>query len=167
MSLKHICPVCSSEIEESDSRCATCGENISHSILEEYVPSWAGDRSAKINETHLNLKQPNPSPNQKRCILVKYRKSRFLYGILAITLGILGIHNFYAGRYKQALLQLLLGPLTFVTAGLCAYLAKLNYFLTMGVIGALLVVVGYSFALMWVIRDIFTVKTDGEGDAFA
>jgi len=36
------------------------------------------------------------------------RKSRIIYVILALFLGALGIHNFYAGRTTQAIVQLLI-----------------------------------------------------------
>lgn len=67
--------------------------------------------------------------------------SRGVYIILGIFLGLLGIHNFYAGRMKQAVWQLVLDVL------LC---------------WTLVVPVGIA---IWVIVELCTVTADGKGRA--
>ena len=70
------------------------------------------------------------------------KRSRLIYILLAIFLGCLGIHNFYAGYTKKAIIQLL-----------CC------------TIGALLVV-PLIVGIIWVLVDIFTVTKDADGKAF-
>ena len=62
------------------------------------------------------------------------QKSRMVYILLALFLGGLGIHNFYAGHTQNGVIQLILGLLS------CG---------------------GISF--IWAIIDMITVKTDGNG----
>ena len=66
-------------------------------------------------------------------------KSRLAYILLAIFLGGLGIHNFYAGYTKKAVIQLLLTLLLGWTG-----------------IAALVV-------LIWIILDIIQVTADANG----
>jgi TM2 domain-containing membrane protein YozV len=70
------------------------------------------------------------------------RRSRGVYVILGLLLGLLGIHNFYASRFLSGAVQLL------VT-------------LTLGwLLIAPLFVVG-----LWVLVELFVVNTDGRGVA--
>lgn len=64
-------------------------------------------------------------------------KSRKLYTVLAIFLGLLGVHNIYAGRYKTAIVQALITLSLFWTG---------------------IAVIAVYF---WVIFDIFMVRRDG------
>lgn len=72
-------------------------------------------------------------------------KTRTVYILLALFLGLLGVHNFYAGRGIHGLVQL-------------------GVFFT----SLPLMLVGVGFAtmaclLLWVLLDIVTVKKDGNG----
>lgn len=66
-------------------------------------------------------------------------KSRLAYILLAIFLGYLGVHNFYAGFTKKGIIQLILSVLV-ITA-----------FIT----------------FIWVIIDIITVTEDANGNQFS
>lgn len=68
------------------------------------------------------------------------RKSRVNYVIFALFLGIFGAHNFYVGRWKRGLCQLLLTLLTCFIGGF--------------------------FVKIWALVNIFTIKTDGNGKPF-
>lgn len=70
------------------------------------------------------------------------KRSRLIYILLAIFLGGLGIHNFYAGYTKKAIIQLL-----------CC------------TVGALLIV-PLIVGIIWVLVDICTVTKDADGKAF-
>lgn len=70
------------------------------------------------------------------------KKSRLIYILLALFLGGFGIHNFYAGYTKKAIIQLL-----------CTFP------------GALLVVPVLILGI-WILVDIVTVTKDAEGNAF-
>lgn len=63
------------------------------------------------------------------------KKSRLVYILLALFLGLFGIHNFYAGRIGTGVVQLVLS-LLILTAPL---------------------------TLLWVIIEIATVEKDGRG----
>ena len=71
---------------------------------------------------------------------VKVAKNRGIFIILGLFFGCLGIHNFYAGRYRlgawQLIVTILLGWL----------------------------VVGIVITGVWALVEILTVKTDGNGD---
>jgi TM2 domain-containing membrane protein YozV len=75
--------------------------------------------------------------------LVKSAKSRGIYIVLGLFFGMLGIHNFYAGRLGIGLAQLLVTCI-------------LGWF-----------VVGLFITGLWVLIELFVVKKDGAGDAFA
>ena len=83
--------------------------------------------------------RPYASEPQPTVITVMLAKSRLIYILLAIFLGCLGIHNFYAGRIGSAVAQLLITLL-------CGFLSPITW--------------------IWAIIDIITVKTDGEGRPF-
>lgn len=75
-------------------------------------------------------------------------KSRRTYQCLALFLGSIGVHNFYAGRKKFAIVQL---SLTVLQAIICAICDKELY----------------AVAGLWALVEIFTVKKDGKGLPFA
>lgn len=75
--------------------------------------------------------------------LVKSAKSRGIYIILGLFFGMLGIHNFYAGRLGIGLAQLLVTCI-------------LGWF-----------VVGLVITGVWVLIELFVITKDGAGDAFA
>ncbi len=67
-------------------------------------------------------------------------KSRMCYILLAIFLGTLGIHNFYAGYQKNGLIQLL------ITVISCGFLSIVSW--------------------IWAIVDICNVQQDANGVPF-
>ena len=81
-------------------------------------------------------------------------KSRLVYILLALFLGYLGVHNFYAGYTKKAVIQLLISlfsyALSIITLGL---LIPVSMVISLGV-------------FVWVIIDICTVTTDAKGVPF-
>ena len=68
------------------------------------------------------------------------QKSQLIYVVLALFLGALGIHNFYANRWGRGLIQLLL------TIGT-------------GMVGSVI-------SSLWSVINIFTIETDGDGHPF-
>lgn len=68
--------------------------------------------------------------------------NRIAYILLAIFFGALGIHNFYAGRFKQGIFQLILTALSVVSFGITGIIAWI-----------------------WAIYDAITVKTNGQNQA--
>lgn len=71
------------------------------------------------------------------------KRTRLIYILLAIFLGGLGIHNFYAGYTKKAIVQLL-----------C-------------VIPGFMLVFPPIIEFIWVLVDICTVTKDADGKTFA
>jgi len=67
-------------------------------------------------------------------------KTRVLYVLLGIFLGVFGVHNFYAGYVKKGTIQLCLTVLTCFYGGLVSWL--------------------------WAIVEICTVNKDAEGTQF-
>ena len=72
-------------------------------------------------------------------------KKRWVYQVLALLLGQLGIHNFYAGRIGIAVAQLLItvvGNIITVSVGATG---------------------GVGPVIIWALIEIFAVKKDGKG----
>ena len=72
------------------------------------------------------------------------QKSRVVYIVLAIFLGYLGIHNFYANRTTPGLIQLIVG----------------------GVIGPFTCGITTVLVGIWAIVECFIVTADGHGTPF-
>lgn len=77
---------------------------------------------------------------RKRPIIVETAKSRGVYIILGILLGLFGIHNFYAGYYGRGAAQLIITVLLGWT------------------------VVGIVIVLPWVIIELLIITNDAHGD---
>ncbi len=70
--------------------------------------------------------------------MVNYQaKSKGTFVLLGVLLGALGIHNFYAGRTKQGIIQLLITLVSCGTLWLAVWI--------------------------WAVVDVFTVEADGNG----
>ncbi len=67
-------------------------------------------------------------------------KNQLVYCLLALFFGVFGIHNFYAGRWKRGLAQLLISLFTLF--------------------------LGATLTYLWAIVNIFTIHTDGKGNEF-
>ena len=80
-------------------------------------------------------------------------KSRIAYQLLALFLGGLGIHNFYAGRWFMAIFEPIFALLVPFVAGMADAPA--------------LMPAGYIFIGILILVEIFTVKKDGKGVPFA
>lgn len=101
-------------------------------------------KKSKPESVRLGAKAPLPSITaEPQVVRVHTSKSRGIYIILALFFGLLGVHNFYAGRYGIGAAQLIIT-------------ATLGWF-----------VVGIVITVLWSIYDMFTVKADGTGDLFA
>ncbi|MFN0242442.1 MAG: NINE protein [Planctomycetota bacterium] len=72
-------------------------------------------------------------------ILVRLEKTRNTYVILGVVLGVLGVHNFYAGRYARG-------------AGQFALTVLLGW-----------IVVGVAASWIWAMIDLLTIETDATG----
>lgn len=118
------CRECNREISDQAAACPHCGAPVARRPTSSYY----GDQ---------------PAPALASPQLVKAAKSRGVYIILGLFFGMLGVHNFYAGRHGRGLWQLL-----------CTLV--LGWF-----------VVGLIITFIWVVVDLFSVTTDGAGDSFA
>jgi TM2 domain-containing membrane protein YozV len=86
------CPECSSNVSDKAKSCPSCGFPFEKSTEE----------STDANEP------AEPSGPQ----VVTIQKSRFVFIVLGLFLGGLGIHNFYVGFNIQASIQFVLGVIT-------------------------------------------------------
>ena len=91
------------------------------------------------------------------------QKSKIAYCILALLLGSLGIHNFYAGLKKRGLVELVLG---FVLGGISIILMFTEVPLDqLQSIEAAIKVLRF-IPYIWIIFDMCKVKADGNGVPF-
>jgi len=134
-----ICPNCKTVNPIDADKCLDCGMLFSGSSswklitphISNPLPTYEGSYSA-----------PSPRGYESRPQVVKSAKSRGIYIILGLFFGLLGIHNFYAGRLGIGLAQLLTTCI-------------LGWF-----------VIGLFISGIWAIVELFMVTTDGAGDAF-
>lgn len=121
------CPVCHARMDLGSIYCSSCSSNLEARGLSplRYQPT----------------SPPRTGPAEP--VIVKTARSRGVYIILGLFFGLLGIHNFYAGRYGIGVAQLLIT----------------------GILGWF--VVGLFITAIWVIVELFTVKEDGAGDAMS
>lgn len=76
-------------------------------------------------------------------------KDRYVYTMLGLFGGLLGLHNFYLGRWKIALAQVLLS-LGWILALSCAWMRAAWLF--------------FGIVLIWMLLDVFCVKHEPDGD---
>lgn len=133
-----VCPLCQSEVEverqDAELR-QVLGER--RLVL---CPDCGKEISSRAN-TCPGCGAPQRS-SYAPMVAVQRPKSRAIYITLAFFLGLLGVHNFYAGHRTVACIQLTITLL-------------LGWF-----------VVPLLIMIIWVIRDIFQIKKDGLGIPF-
>ena len=89
------CKNCGTQLQDGAAFCPNCGAPVASE----------GTQNA---ETQQAQPQPQPHPAPQNAA----RKSKLAAGLLGIFLGGLGVHNFYLGFTKRALIQLLVSLLT-------------------------------------------------------
>ena len=100
------CEYCDNPVQSGSIRCPSCGapvrcvEECKNLVVEETV----GRECISTHETAVPFSDP---------YLYVDKKSRTVYVILAILLGQIGIHNFYAGYIGRGVVQLLISVLSF------------------------------------------------------
>lgn len=124
------CEYCDNEIPAGAAKCPSCG---APSPLPPAMPQPA---------VPMPPAYPAPTPNGGPVPMpgAAMPKQRIVYVLLAIFLGSLGIHNFYAGHTASAVIQLLLSVLS------CGALAFVSF--------------------IWAIIEAVAVEADGNGVPF-
>jgi hypothetical protein len=82
-------------------------------------------------------------------------RTRLVYILLAIFLGGLGVHNFYAGRWTIGLAQLIGVPIITIILAVGTVLT--------GGLGALILIPFLIAVGVWLLGEIVLVKKDGRG----
>ena len=116
------CPDCGRQVSTEAVACPGCGRPM------------VGSQSSARPMFEAQSSQPT---------LVMATKSRGVYIILGILVGLLGIHNFYAGYYGRGAVQLLITLL----------------------LGWL--IVGLIITGLWVLVELFSVTKDSKGNELA
>jgi hypothetical protein len=126
------CTSCGTELKAEAKFCHSCGR----SSTSQGNPSEATNTQSQIEKSNQSI------------------RNRGIYIILGILLGLLGIHDFYAGRYKEGAIILC------VTCS--GFLFNLFY------AGNMLNSVSCPFLISFIIvvSEVCSVKTDGEGKPF-
>lgn len=118
---KRTCPFCSKSISPTAKVCPHCGDDVSFGI-----EVTSGISGVPASQT-----------------IALTTKSRGTFIILGVLLGLLGIHNFYAGYYGKGAAQL-------------AITVVLGW-----------VYIGIIITAVWVIIELFTVKEAADGEVMA
>ena len=89
-------------------------------------------------------------------------KNRFIYSMLGLFAGALGVHNFYAGRKVRGILQLLTAIIWLQLLVLGPVIAGKTGISEIFLQNAALAVFGAE--LLWVYLEVFLLKRDSDGD---
>ena len=106
------CEYCDNEITHGVTRCPSCGAPVPQEIFRQ--EEQRSVRSDVLMDRHETSPVESPS-NIFSCDPYLYveKKNRIVYIVLAIFLGELGVHNFYAGYVGRGIAQLLISILSF------------------------------------------------------
>lgn len=106
------CEYCENEVPAGVSRCPSCG-----ALFQNYISQQGSKGKGVCISSTTPLAQPIAEnavrPTFNDPYLYAAKKSRVAYIVLAIFLGELGIHNFYAGYVGRGVAQLLITILSF------------------------------------------------------
>lgn len=128
------CPYCAEMVAAQAKKCKHCSEIIDPALREIENMKRHGRNSPIIvnNNNNNNNNNGNNSPGGY------LHKSRIIYIVLALLLGVCGIHNFYAGYAGRGIIQLLLSCTGF----------------------------GLVIVIPWVLLEILLVRSDSRGMLF-
>ena len=91
------CKNCGAELADGATFCASCGTTV--------------EAQAPQNDAGAYQQPTYQQPQYQAPVATGTPKSKMVAGLLGIFLGALGIHNFYVGNTKRALIQLLVSLL--------------------------------------------------------
>lgn len=120
-------------------KCKTCGMGLE--IPDEYQ-GQTGKCNHCGNPVAVPFQQPQNTPTPQ-ILMVRQAKTRFVYILLGLFLGHLGLHNFYAGYTGRAFAQLLIT--------LCLFWLIIPLFIV----------------AIWVWVELFVITNDATGQPFA
>lgn len=126
------CPDCSRQVSTEAVACPECGRPMKSPNQQAGLPNFYTGSSGTSGA------QQQPTP-----MVVRSMKSRGVFIILGVLLGLLGIHNFYAGYYGRGAAQLIITLL-------------LGW-----------VIIGIVITGLWVLIELFTVREDADGNTLA
>lgn len=140
------CPYCGGDISfddvacDDDDFCPKCYEDIKYKIKVSRRKNGSLSLSASALKRKIGTKKNKTEYENGPFEIEEYKdqKRRWIYIMLALFLGLFGVHNFYARRIFNGILQLLL---------------------TLSLIGIIITII-------WVISDIRSIKQDGRGVPF-
>lgn len=131
------CKNCGFSNPSGYTNCLKCGSKIVMMDVHSSPQTPHGHNTPQHEQSSSQASHGNPLPQN---LNQNSPKSHTAYVLLAIFLGALGIHNFYAKRTSQGTTQLLITILTCFYGGIISY--------------------------VWAIVDIINVKVDGNGNPF-
>ena len=135
------CSECGKQVSDKAVSCPNCGCPIAKTdAAAETVCTEASERQDKFFERIERIERERHERELNRS-----DKSRIAYVLLGLFLGVLGIHNFYAGHAGRGTGQIVLF-----------------------VLGMMLTFIGIGFLMLlilgiWILVDICSVSTDGDG----
>lgn len=133
-----ICQYCDNELPQGVTKCPYCGASCpQNAYTPDVAPAPVASVRPQIIIQNIQPQVPYVQSVQPQVAYATKQKSRVTYILLAIILGIFGIHNFYAARVGSGIIQLLI---TVLSSGEAV-----------------------ALPILWLLIEIFVVKKDGRG----
>lgn len=134
------CEYCDNEVPIGSARCPSCGAAV---IMQPHQVNPCQDAGGEQRQGRIcepSVTQAHSQDEYSDPYLYIRRKSRGVYIALAFFLGVLGVHNFYAGYAGRGVAQLLI---TLMSFGLLSWIS-----------------------LIWAIIEMCAISEDGRGIPF-
>lgn len=155
------CPNCGKEIKTPMNFCPECGYSLTeenNSTLEEPISPSNEEKQTNFDNDSFYGCGEDDLIEEKSSSEGKH-KSSLIAGILAIFFGYLGFHNFYLGRYRNAIIQLLLSIVSALGLVLLAP-ATSTANPTFGMIQIVLSMIGIIYVTLWIFIDLIRIATN-------
>ena len=155
------CPNCGKEIKTPMNFCPECGYSLTeenNSTLEEPIRPSSEEKQTNFDNDSFYGCGEDDLIEEKSSSEGKH-KSSLIAGILAIFFGYLGFHNFYLGRYRNAIIQLLLSIVSALGLVLLAP-ATSTANPTFGMVQIVLSMIGIIYVTLWIFIDLIRIATN-------
>ena len=164
------CPNCGKEVSDTMKFCPYCGCNLEEILGQVTADTEPAESESSQEEDIIDPfygcgEEEEKKEEKRKPAAVSSKnsakgksKSGLLAGVLAIFLGYLGIHNFYLGRYRNAVVQLLLSIVSVLGVTLLAPTVG-NAGQVWSYINGGLSLIAFIYVTLWILFDLIRIAT--------